>query len=313
MSWLDEMKKEVVFRARFSPAGRRLVGTAAVVAQPVEWYVRRRAAVRYNRQFPSTRMTTADGYALLPSGSIPGTTEIIDTCRRLFTIKQEQLAAAAPTKRKKGGKGSFLTNLLGDADLRANPLLIDFALSDALLSIVTNYLGSVPILNRVDLVYSIARPNHDEHISSQLFHQDHEGLKQAKVFLNIFDVDEEHGPFTFIPAGATDGILSAIRQQRQRAGAPHEGHYRDDEVSANGGPAAALQLRGPAGTAVVIDTSRCLHAGSRVHHGYFRLVLYIQYCTTQEKKANTFDAARFKNDPVRWLAVKCHAAAHHTA
>jgi hypothetical protein len=305
MSWVSELKKEAIYRGRFTPAGRRLLSSAAVVVQPVDWYARRRAAVRYNKQFPSTRMTAANGYVVLPSGSLPGTQEIIDTCRRLFESKQ-----AKPGTIPTGGKGkrSFLRNVLDDGDLRANPVLVDFALSDSLFSIVTNYLGVIPSLNRVDLIYSVPRPTPEEHISSQLFHQDHEGLRQAKVFLNIFDVGEQHGPFTLIPASRSEPLLLAIRQQRREAGAQHEGHYRDDEVGAHGGLAAAVRLTGPAGTAAVVDTSRCLHAGSRVRTGHFRLCLYIQYCTTREK-ANTFNAARFRNDLVRWLAVKRHAAA----
>jgi hypothetical protein len=258
-------------------------------------------------------MTMENGYAILPAGSLPGTREVIDTCRRLLDSKLVQLAAVASTasqgKRKKGGKRSFLKDLLDDADLIANPVLVDFALSDSLFSIVTSYLGTIPSLNRVDLIYSIARPTPGDHISSQLFHHDHEGLRQAKVFVNIFDVGEEHGPFTLIPASASERIVSAIRRQRQASGAEQEGHYRDHEISPLGGSAATVQLTGPAGTAAVVDTSRCLHAGSRVQAGHFRLCLFIQYCTTREK-ANRFDAARFRNDPVRWLAVKRYAAAN---
>ena len=54
---------------------------------------------------------------------------------------------------------------------------------------------------------------------------------------------------------------------------------------------------------VAVDTSRCLHLGSRVDEGTFRLCLYIQYCTTHEL-TNVFEVARFEDDPVRHLAVK---------
>jgi hypothetical protein len=256
-------------------------------------------------------MKFADGYALLPAGSLPGTPEIIDTCRRLFMVKKAALEASAPTgkelakeQRKKRG---FLKNLLDNDDLRAAPLLVDFALSDPLLSIVTNYLGVIPRLTRVDLVYSIPRQMPDEHIASQLFHQDPEGVRQAKVFLNVFDVNEEHGPFMFIPASRSEEIVPAIRHQRRQTGARDEVRYRDEEVRAQGGLADVVRLRGPAGTAAVIDTSRCLHAGSRIRPGYFRLCLFIQYCTTREN-AQAFDTRPFRTDPVRWLAVKPYAA-----
>jgi hypothetical protein len=306
MGWVENLNKDAVERGRFTPAGRMLARSVAVATRPADWLTRRLAAFQYNRKCPASDVRPDDGYAILPPSRLPGTAEIVDECRRLFARKQAELEAI-PSATK--GKKSFLRNVLDDEDLRANPALVDFALSDALLSIVTNYLGLVPILNRVDLIYSIARATPDAgHISSQLFHQDHEGLRQAKLFLNIFDVDEEHGPFTLIPASRTEKILQAIRRQREEAGVAHHGHYPDDEVAAHGGLAEQVRLIGPAGTAAIVDTSRCLHAGSRVHQGRFRLCLYIQYCTTQEK-ANTFDGERFRNDPVKWLAIKRHAAA----
>ena len=78
---------------------------------------------------------------------------------------------------------------------------MDFALSDALLSLVTNYLGTIPHLNRIDLLYSV---NHggEEAISSQIYHLDPEGTRQAKLFMNLRDVGPDEGPFTFIPASA---------------------------------------------------------------------------------------------------------------
>lgn len=305
MGWVQDFNKDAVERGRFTPAGRMLARSVAVATQPADWLMRRLSAIRYNAKCPASDMRPDDGYAILPPSRLPGTSEIVDECRRLFARKQAELAAIpAGTK----GKKSFLRNVLDDQDLKANPALIDFALSDGLLSIVTNYLGVVPILNRVDLVYSIARATPDAaHISSQLFHQDHEGLRQAKLFLNIYDVDDEHGPFTLIPASRTEKVLRAIRRQRQDAGVEHHGHYRDDEVAACDGLVEQIRSIGPAGSAAIVDTSRCLHAGSRVQQGHFRLCLYIQYCTTQET-ANTFDGERFRRDPVRWLAIKRHAA-----
>ena len=166
-------------------------------------------------------------------------------------------------------KRSFLRDLLDNDDLRANPDLVDFALSDPLFSIVTNYLGTIPNLHSVDLVYSVARLMPDEHISSQLFHRDPEGLTQAKVVLNVFDVDEAHGPFTFIPANQSERIVAAIWQQRRKAGARIQVRYRDEDVRAHGGLDATVQLTGPAGTAAIVDMSRCIHAGSRLPGGMF--------------------------------------------
>ena len=162
----------------------------------------------------------------------------------------------------------------------------------------------------VDLLYSVPRAG-DGLAASQFFHLDPEGLTQAKVFINIFDVDEPEGPFTFIPADDTARILSAIRTLRRKQGKPHVGRYLDEEVAAVGGADAIVRVKGPRGAGVAVDTSRCLHLGSRVQPGAFRLCLYIQYCTSHEQ-GNVFDIKRFRKDPVRYLAVKDSVASTGT-
>jgi hypothetical protein len=166
----------------------------------------------------------------------------------------------------------------------------------------TRYLGVVPYLCRVDLVYSLPRPSSDN-IASQLFHVDPEGLTQVKYFIHLYDVGEPEGPFTFIPADETARIIAAVRDLRRQQGKPHSGRYLDEEIDAVGGAGSIVRLQGPTGDGIAIDTSRCLHMGSRVRAGAFRLCLYLQYCTTAEQ-TNVFDVERYKSDPVRYLAVK---------
>jgi hypothetical protein len=187
-------------------------------------------------------------------------------------------------------------------------MLVDFALSDPVLGMATRYLGVVPYLCRVDLVYSLPRPSADN-IASQLFHVDPEGLTQVKFFIHVYDVGEPEGPFTFIPADATARIIAAVRELRRSQGKPHSGRYLDEEIDAVGGTASIVRLQGPTGDGIAIDTSRCLHMGSRVRPGAFRLCLYLQYCTTAEQ-TNVFDVDRFKSDPVRYLAVKHSVASN---
>ena len=202
-------------------------------------------------------------------------------------------------------KQSFLRYLLDDDDLRQHPEIVDFALSDGLLGAATRYLGMVPYLSRVDLMYSLPRGSGDN-IASQLFHLDHEGVTQVKAFIHLFDVADREGPFTFIPADATTRIVNDIRRLRKQRGSRHDvelRRYSDEEIAAVGGTKDIVTVKGPTGTGVAVDTSRCLHLGSRVEEGAFRLCLYLQYCTTHEL-TNVYDVARFEADPVRYLAVK---------
>ena len=149
---------------------------------------------------------------MLAPGSIANTDDIIALSLRLFEEKQRQAEAEAAASGK-SKKWAFLRSILTNQDLARNPELVDFALSDPLLSLVTNYLGTIPHLNRIDLLYSV---NHggEEAISSQIYHLDPEGTRQAKLFMNLRDVGPDEGPFTFIPAAETTRIVNTIKKQR---------------------------------------------------------------------------------------------------
>jgi hypothetical protein len=91
--------------------------------------------------------------------SSPAFGGVLATSRRLFEIKKakiaEQMAGIeswTPEKRAKflSRKQSFYRHLLKDEDLRRNPDLVEFALSEPLLGPVTQYLGMVPYLTRED-------------------------------------------------------------------------------------------------------------------------------------------------------------------
>ena len=201
---------------------------------------------------------------------------MLATSRRLFEVKQakiaEQMAGFEQLERRRSRpsscqrKQSFYRHLLKDEDLRRNPDLVEFALSEQMLGPVTQYLGMVPYLTRVDLVYSVSRGT-DEKIESQLFHLDHEGLQQVKYFIYVYDVDEPEGPFTFLPADTSFRVVNDVRTWRKRHGGGRDvesRRYLDDEITAVNAAQDIVTVKGPAGSGVAVDTSRCLHLGSRV-------------------------------------------------
>lgn len=306
-----EARKAVYYRMRDTGVGVPILKAAAVARAPRETRRREQLARQYNASVSQALMDARRGYVLLPADYFRGGTEAFATCERLFRIKKQKIenemadfASWAPGKQAKfqSAKRKFLRNLLSNDDLRRNPELVDFALSDETFGVATKYLGTIPYLNRVDLLYSIPRET-DDNVASQLFHVDPEGLTQVKFFINVFDIGDAEGPFTFIPADDTARILRDIRTLRRRLGKPHVGRYTDDEIAAVGGTGAIMEVKGPRGSGIAIDTSRCLHLGSRVKPGAFRLCVYLQYCTTLEA-SNVFDVKRFKKDPIRYLAVK---------
>ena len=314
---VKETRKNIYYRVRETPRGRALLQAAEFISAPIDHKTRRGVAQSYVERAAPPVMEPAKGFGLTSVDKFENFNAIVSNAREIFERKKaviDEELAAFPTwddarqKRYLKRKDRFLRNLLNDDDLRRNPMLVDFALSDAVLGMATRYLGVVPYLCRVDLVYSLPRPSSDN-IASQLFHVDPEGLTQVKYFIHLYDVGEPEGPFTFIPADETARIIAAVRELRRQQGKPHSGRYLDEEIDAVGGADSIVRLQGPTGDGIAIDTSRCLHMGSRVRPGAFRLCLYLQYCTTAEQ-TNVFDVDRYKSDPVRYLAVK-HSVAEN--
>jgi hypothetical protein len=296
------------YRSRWTNWGVSMWKATAFVAAPRETRERGRLAKEFATRVAHAEMSRDRGCLLLPPTHFADMPEVIATCRQVFQDKGGRVGDdnATPTADSHLGgrrmKGDYLRNLLSNDDLRRYPRLVDFALSDAAMGMAASYLGTIPYLNRVDLLYSIARAG-DDKVSSQLFHVDPEGLTQVKFFINVFDVGDGEGPFTFIPADDTARIIRDVNVLRQHEGKPHAGRYLDDEIGAVGATDTIVRVTGPQGSGVAVDTSRCLHMGSRVEPGSFRLCLYIQYCTTRER-GNAFDIERYKDDRVRQFAVQ---------
>jgi hypothetical protein len=297
---VNRARRHFLHRARYSTAGRAMLAVTEAVTSPRDAIQRRKAAAAYNRRHADRRLDRRDGYAVLAPGSVANTDEIIALSLQLFEEKQRQAEAEAAASGK-SKKWAFLRSILTNQDLAKHPKLVDFALSDPLLSLVTNYLGTIPHLNRIDLLYSIDHGG-EEAISSQIYHLDPEGTRQAKLFMNLRDVGPNEGPFTFIPASETTRIVNTIRKRRPAEVEMAAGRYLDDELESVNGLEKSISVAGPPGSAALVDTSRCLHFGSRVKPGTYRLCLYIQYCTSREH-GNMFDASRYANDPVRYLAT----------
>jgi hypothetical protein len=310
-----QAEKSLYFRLRDSETGRKLLRAAGLAGSRQDLRLRTQAAAPYVARLGShgAAIDPEKGYSLLSPDAHGDFSRVLASCRQIFAARKAEIDAEltgfdgwTPEEQQKFAtrKQSFLRYLLNDDDLVRHPELADFALSDAMLGAATRYLGMVPHLARIDLMYSLPRAG--KNIESQLFHLDHEGLTQIKHFIHLFDVGEHEGPFTFIPADATTRIVRDVRalRRRQKSGQDIElRRYSDDEIAAVGGAGDIITVTGPVGAGVAVDTSRCLHLGSRVDPGSFRLCLYMQYCTTHEI-TNVFDVDRFKADAIKYLAVK---------
>ena len=229
-----------------------------------------------------------DGWVLDHSLSLPH-------LPRLFEDAAALVEARGGVKRKKpGAYRSFFQNILEPGDLERYPSLLDFALSSAVLSVVSHYLQCIPALatNLPGGVRfaesSIAFDDHPETLKdSQLFHIDYFSKPAVYVIVLLHDVTVEHGPFCFLPASVSQRAAAALNYWSR--GRPYR--LSDDEVYAVVARDAVIPTTLPRGTVLFLDPSACFHFGSR-NCLRTRYQLMYAYGTTCRTDLNEFVTKR---------------------
>jgi ectoine hydroxylase-related dioxygenase (phytanoyl-CoA dioxygenase family) len=202
-----------------------------------------------------------DGFVTFRIEDLPFGPDALKACQEIAAVEKAAYRAAP-------GEKGFLRTLLSADSLRERPDILLFALSPDLAAVVTEYLGAVPTLSDVRLWWSVPSEGPPLLASSQKFHRDHEDFRQVKAFINIDPVDEDAGPFSFLPASVSERVV-------ERLSGAH-GRIEDADVFTHASEDELVVLTGPSGDGAMIDTCRCLHFGSR-NESKERLVLMLHY------------------------------------
>ncbi|MCP5080126.1 MAG: hypothetical protein GY948_00320 [Alphaproteobacteria bacterium] len=249
---------------------RIVVGTKTVLAPGEE--AKRKQQITKIAKPKSTAIEDfkINGSGLLASEHLPEAQPATTAMHAFYT----QLDAAGRVQKPADQrKAEFLVRLASNEEIMEIKPVREFVLSDELIGLASHYFGQVPVLSRADLWWS---PPNESKAESQLYHYDGEDKSQLKIILNVVDVDENTGPFTFLPAGASEKIG---RNRR------HSARLDDDAVEETMGREAVTRLTGPASTVGAVDTSRCLHYGSR-GNSRDRLILMLQFTRFLAPKAS---------------------------
>ncbi|HVV36706.1 MAG TPA: hypothetical protein VHC63_08915 [Acidimicrobiales bacterium] len=231
----------------------------------------------------TTTIPQSTGYVACPPGTLGGVDAVVAEVQRL---RDTALRASPDTK-------PYLVDYPITA-LDASSPLLRFALSDDVLVPASQYLGLVPILTMVTV---LASPYLDspQLAGSQLFHCDWEDRRQVKVFVHCSDVADANGPLTAVAADASTRVKRAVGYHY---GGPAF-RLRDDDVLPRVDTTEVTPFVGPAGAVTFLDTSSCLHYGSRVQPGaHERLVLQLQFLTP-----TAFDLVRLDHSKRPFRAV----------
>ena len=180
------------------------------------------------------------------------------------------------------------------------PELIEFALSDAIMHIMSDYYGLVPQMKEIGIWLT---PQQSHQFSSQLFHLDKPECQLVKLFLNLEANDDASGPLTLLPLGAS-------QQVRKNTGYEAiyfrgDGRLTDEAVFSNCPKSSQIMLGGPAGTGGFADTSNCFHFGSRCSSGERKMltVAFMLPHKARDWRTPLFDLVPPPVDEARRLAL----------
>lgn len=248
---------------------RVLQATAGLIDTAPRWpEVRRRRAL-------AERLAESSRYAgFLPRdtacrafspGEIPALDRVCEIGRAVYarnTDYEEDRAAQ--------GKSpiSHLWRFVTDAE---EAELVRLATADEIAEIMAGYFGAVPRFDNADIW--VSRPNAAP-IGSQLFHLDKPDRRYTSIFLNLEPVTDENGPFEFLDKQESDRVRAQTGYEKLYY--LKDGRLPDAELDAIGATGRLRRLTGPEGAGGIVDTSECLHAGSRCRSGV-RVVMILSY------------------------------------
>ncbi len=220
-----------------------------------------------------------NGYVFIERNKLIAVEDLLSEAESI--LKAYSMEKKQPTDNKK----SFLIPLLDQTTLPLASPLMQFALSREMVSLVSAYLGSLPILTYLNIWCSPVSVSTNKK-SSQLWHLDHESLAQIKVFVYLRDVGEESGPTTIFSKADSRIIQEKIKYHL----AGDEKHFDCDLAGFT-----KIPLLGKRGDMVLIDTGACIHRGAAdvLEERSLFTIQYLPICAFSKNKFFNFKHQSF--------------------
>jgi len=230
---------------------------------------------------PATRpeIELKDGWALDSTLSLPHLDRVLEDSDKIIAERAGHRLSA------EGAYRSFFQDMWTPADLVKYPSFLDFATSTDVLAIVGRYLQSVPALSTtmpsgIRIVESNAAfdDHPDAPHDSQLYHMDYYSLPNVYMLVLLRDTTKENGPWTFLPRGVSSRVCKALGNWKYST--PYR--FTDEQVYSVAKREDAIEFTYPRGTVLFIESSGCLHYGSRncVQPRFQLMIGYTGACRT---------------------------------
>ena len=149
-----------------------------------------------------------------------------------------------------------------------SPDLQDYCSDPAMATIAARYLEQRVVQDVVTLWWTAPRRAEDAALNAWMFHQDRDRLSFLKFFMYVTDVEPDTGPHVYV-RGTHRTAARSLRG---------DGRITDDAVRQAGIGDDIVELAGPAGTLMAVDTAG-LHKGKAPERAD-RLVLQVQFSTS---------------------------------
>jgi len=168
----------------------------------------------------------------------------------------------------------------------------NFSLNISFVKIVAKYLKTVPIINNIQLIKS-EKTDDQEFYSSMNWHLDNHHRKLIKIIYLPYDLKFEDGPTCFLDKNTTKQILN----KNSYFSAPR--YFTDRELKnvMDDYKKKIISFSGKSGDILIIDTSKCLHMGSRCNKKRYQLFLtYTPIETNDLKTLNSLKKFEYLNE-----------------
>ena len=202
-----------------------------------------------------------NGYSYYDFSKCYHSLQLVDCVNKLFVEK----------KKNEINNNHFNTyNITHDIFENNLDLLKNF-FSSMICDEISNYIKFKPILYSIDIMHSFKK-NFILKDSAQFFHSDYEDNRSVKIFINLDEVKEENGPFTFIDRKNTQLISEAFNYSKSYKKRRLEDNYVEAFVKKND----YKNNIGPKNYGLLVDSTACMHYGSRLISGERKLLqIYI--------------------------------------
>jgi hypothetical protein len=151
--------------------------------------------------------------------------------------------------RRRAGKEFLVRKYSWGVQLGIDDPWLRFGINSRLLDVANAYLQMWSKLEYVDVWYTQPGGT-EERLSSQRWHRDFNDRHLLKGFLYLVDVDEEAGPFEYVPRSAPGGELEALWPWR-----PLGDNYPPEDELTRQIDGRAVTFTAPKGTLILCNTA----------------------------------------------------------